>query len=586
MKDLTPRAREWLQRRSTPLALAAAAALLASPALGIGWQLDDHILRIAMSDEGGASTGPAGLFAFFHRDPGYLRLLREAGAVPWWTADGLRLDFLRPLSSLTHWIDFSLWPGSPALMHLHSLAWLSLMVLLAGAIYRQVMAPLWTAGLACLVFALDDAHGQAAGWIASRNTIVAAAFGFLALGLHLRWRRGWRPGVVLAPGAYLLALLAGEGGVATLAYVSAHAVTLEPGRGARRLGVLLPYAAVTVAWRVAYDHLGFGAAHSGFYLDPLREPAAYASALVWRVPILLLGQWGLPPAEWSGVFPRAAALLWCAGLAVAAALAVILTPLLRREATARFWLIGMLLSLPPIAATLPADRLLVFAGLGGAGLVGAFLGDVLDRDGWAAEAQARGRTEHAAAACLAAMHLALAPLLLPLMAWSVAVPGEAGRRAAESLPDAGLEGTDLVIVNAPDFLLFPGSVMPLRLLEGRALPGRLRALATGPVALEVSRLDERTLRLRSDAGFPAGLTDSVYRGDPFRPGETVALPGLTVVVEDVDAGGLARGARFTFDVPLEDRRLAWYAWSNGRYVAFAPPAVGRALELPVAALPF
>lgn len=38
----------------------------------------------------------------------------------------------------------------------------------------------WVAGVAMLLFAVDDVHGQAAGWISSRNTLLSACFGFLA----------------------------------------------------------------------------------------------------------------------------------------------------------------------------------------------------------------------------------------------------------------------------------------------------------------------------------------------------------------------------------------------------------------------
>jgi len=34
-----------------------------------------------------------------------------------------KLSFWRPLSAATHWIDYHLWPTSPALMRLHNAAW-------------------------------------------------------------------------------------------------------------------------------------------------------------------------------------------------------------------------------------------------------------------------------------------------------------------------------------------------------------------------------------------------------------------------------------------------------------------------------
>ena len=49
----------------------------------------------------------------------------------YFTDPGLRVAFFRPLSSLSHRLDLALWPASPQLMYLHSLAWFG--ALLAAA---------------------------------------------------------------------------------------------------------------------------------------------------------------------------------------------------------------------------------------------------------------------------------------------------------------------------------------------------------------------------------------------------------------------------------------------------------------------
>src|SRR5271167_2972626 len=56
-------------------------------------------------------------------------------------------------------------------------------------------------------------------------------------------------------------------------------------------------------------------------------------------------------------------------LAVVAVLAVLFIPLIFRDRVARFWGLGMLLSLVPVAAVGPENCLLSFVGLGPMGLL-------------------------------------------------------------------------------------------------------------------------------------------------------------------------------------------------------------------------
>ncbi len=67
---------------------------------------------------------------------------------------------------MTHWIDYQLWPDSPLLMHAHSLIWLGLAAATAAFLYRR-FEPSATAGLAVLLFAIDDAHIMPAMWLAN-----------------------------------------------------------------------------------------------------------------------------------------------------------------------------------------------------------------------------------------------------------------------------------------------------------------------------------------------------------------------------------------------------------------------------------
>jgi len=93
-------------------------------------------------------------------------------------------------------------------MHLQSLLWFAGAVVAAAVFYRRLLLPVWVAGLAALLFAIDDAHGMPAVWLANRNASIGVFFGLVALIAHDGWRRdGWiflrLAGMSLAMGAIL-----------------------------------------------------------------------------------------------------------------------------------------------------------------------------------------------------------------------------------------------------------------------------------------------------------------------------------------------------------------------------------------------
>ena len=212
MKRLKTWIRRFLTARFLPLYLAAMATALTAQALTLGLYADDHFLRLVLLDPPVReewSRTPVDLFAFLNGDEERIRRAVAEGTLPWWTHPRLRLAFLRPVTGFTHWLDFRQWPAHPWLMHLQSLVWLAAAVAAAALLYRRLLRadragawrwPPWLAGLAALLYAVDDAHGMPATWLANRNALIGALFALTALAAHDRWRRdGWRPGVAVAP---------------------------------------------------------------------------------------------------------------------------------------------------------------------------------------------------------------------------------------------------------------------------------------------------------------------------------------------------------------------------------------------------
>lgn len=230
--------RRWLTHRHLPIMLACVGIILTLPALGTGLVFDDYWHRTMLLGQWPRSTEDAslfGMFSFMDGTPEGAQVLKEAGIVPWWTFEGIKAAFWRPLTEFTHWLDYQLWAGTPWLMHVHSLLWLGAVIWVIAKLYRRIIGSEWVAGLAGLLFAIDNAHGIPAGFICNRNTLIAAFFGGLTLLAHVRWRQdGWRPGTVWGPLCYLLGLLSKESALATGAYLFAYTLFLDRGRMRRR----------------------------------------------------------------------------------------------------------------------------------------------------------------------------------------------------------------------------------------------------------------------------------------------------------------------------------------------------------------
>ena len=160
-------------------------------------------------------------------------------------------------------------------MHVQSIFWFALAVLVAALLYRQFIVPPWAAGLAALMYALDEVYYFPVAWLANRSAVISLFFGLMALFAHDRWRRrGSLAWAISAPLFLLMALLAEEGGITVLAYFGAYVLFLDNSSLVRRALSLLPSLIVVAGWRVLYSALGYGATGIGGYIDPHPGPVA------------------------------------------------------------------------------------------------------------------------------------------------------------------------------------------------------------------------------------------------------------------------------------------------------------------------
>jgi hypothetical protein len=557
--------------RSVGVWVAAVGVALTLPSLWAGLYLDDYVLWTtatrapALRD---VFSNPLDMFAFIDGDPGRTRLMMDRGILPWWTFETARLAFWRPTTSLTHWLDFTLLAHRPALMHLHSVAWFAVLLMVVTLAYRRLIGRTWVVGAAALLYATNGANALGVAWIASRSVLLATVSGVLCLWAHDRWRRsGWRPGASLSPLLLALGLSCAEGALGIVAYLFAHAVFLDPDARWRRALALVPCAVVSGAWLLLYRGLGYGLfAVSPMFVNPMDEPLPFLRRLVEHGPLLLASQWlGLPADSSVGVgWPVALLALTGIGLAV--------IPLLRRDSVARFWCLGHVLALLPLATAPLMARYTSLVGLGAMALLAMFVAGVFDRDRWLPLTPVVRWAASALAVVLVAIHATVSPAQLALISARFTGATAVIDRAAPGIaPDAGRPRQRIVVVRAPRSVFV---VLPLLMRAARNEPigaGTI-ALTYTAAPLQVSRVDARTLVV-----IPRGEQEFLLAPRDLRPGQTIRLSGVNVRVDALSPEGRPLETRFTFDAALEEPSLKWIQWSAERdgYTTFTPPTIGE-----------
>lgn len=608
----------FLTHRRLPLVLGLLVVLASLPGLAVGFMWDDVVhhawlntsqeihpelrrLGLLPDEPGALRTAMMEQFAYTGPDR-TARDLMQMGIVPWWSSPAAELRFWRPLASVTHWLDHLLWPNSTSAMHLQNAVWLGAGVGFVSLIYRRFLGMTWVAGLAAVLYAFDDAFFLPVAWIAGRNTIMAVVFGALTLLAHDRWRReGRRRLGALSWLALAACLLSSEFGLSVVCYLVGYSFFLDRGPLEKRLGALLPAFMVCLVWWVSYRSLGYGVHETGMYVDPVDNPAFFTAGLVERGPLLVLGQWGIPPAALNAYLsPPLSQVHWFIAVMFVPLLAVWIGPLILRDRVAAFFATGMILSLVLASSGSPAhDRRLLFAGIGAMGLVGRLLSGWYLGDPKLPQNHLWRRLMGTSVAALLIMHLGLAVGVRAFIAGSMAEGNRVGEETAlvSSVPD--LAGQILVVVNSPSpfTMLFTPY---LRAQAGLEIPRRLRTLAPAYSDLELLRTSDRSLVVQTTADSLRTLgpeiryppvhpvyylwqSNDVFRARAQRSSgrEPILLEGVEISVIEVGSDGFPKRVSFTFDRSLDDPDLTWVYWDWQRwdYVAVELPEVGRSRQV-------
>ncbi|MEW6236729.1 MAG: hypothetical protein AB1656_15200 [Candidatus Omnitrophota bacterium] len=605
-----------LSHKNLPLGVSLFAVLLASPLIYTGWFADDLLQRCAYLDTPAANEflpkedrlgGPMRMYSFFDGNKERKQRYLDKGGFPWWIDLDILACFWRPFTALLSMADYRLWPQSSVLMHIHSLGWFAALLFIANAHYRRIMGPGWAAGLALLLFAVNDIQAVPISFLANRHILLGAVFGALTLLAHSRWRERKQVRWAFAACLFLLfSLLSSESGVAVFAYLFSYSLWIERGAIRARIATLVPYILLILAWRIVYVSLGYGISGIDLYVDPGREPVRFAYKVMERLPILLLGVLAFPPSDiYIILTPFAMPIYWLFAAAALSILSLVFFPLWKNCRLSCYWLCGTVLSAIPLCAAIPGGRSMLLASLGAMGL----LAQTARNFEW--KKKLSGYPFQKKNLTLGILTLAL------FLRWAdgaaaLTQNGKMFNYAQKGIDvfsnigvhDPGLAKQDLIVVNPP-MALIVAYLIPLRLLDDESIPAHIRVLSPSLESIEVRRIDEYALAVRPQYGFMSpprwhkgnwtewrtyiDFPNAIKRFEqlimsshrPMSVGEKIRLTGLTIEITELTEDNRPAEAAYRFDVPLEDASLRWLQWNNKRwrYEEFIPPSIGRSVWL-------
>ncbi|HVL02126.1 MAG TPA: hypothetical protein VM553_20050 [Dongiaceae bacterium] len=555
-----------------------AAFLFCSPALISGYLGDDNIHHALLSPEIAIPKANDwslfGLFSWIDADPARNRVLMDLGVIPWWTYEGMRYQFWRPLAEISHWIDHRLWHQTPLLMHLHSLLWYLGLGYLVYRLFRRLQLDSTPAALALVVFMLDSTHGLTLSWLANRNALMAAFFGVLCIYQYVQWREHRLPINFMASLICLIAsLFSSEMGISTTCYLGAYALTLDK-RGARKgLIALWPFALTCIVWWTLYKLGNFGANNSDInYIDPVESPLIFLSNAFERIPVLLFAQFGIVPAEIYGFSPKPVPIYLAVACLFIAGLIYLLWPILKSNPAARFWAIGAFLSVAPITTTVPADRNLIFVGIGASALLGQLFYLLFTR-------QLLPRLRRAGTWMLVVIHLILSPLLMPALSYSPQLWNQLmGLRLAYKMPISD-NGASLLTFGIP--MPIGLGATPMRFVAGMPTADKFWMISSLKQHFVVTRITQDQLRVTANEGMIDSIEETLrdLKRHPLSEHFKIALTDLEIAVTRVGNNGKPQELILTFSNDrLEKTQIL--CWTGKTFeLRDVPQAVGDSVEL-------
>ncbi len=579
------------RRRTTLLAALLIAAGVANnlPSLRWGFIWDDFIHQAVLrGDLPGASLPRWNLYDFaITPHPGDATF--DAGIAPWWTDPDFKARFFRPVTSLTIWLDYVIYHDWAPGYHVTSLALFGVFLVLAWKLYGALGAPPRAALWALAFLALDDVHCMPVGWIANRNTLLAALFVIATVLCVHRQRESGRTRWLLAGLAcFLLACGSKESGVAALPIVAAYILFFGWPAGAetlrarlRRLAgsrVLWSFGLVAGAYLTLYIAGGYGS-RSVTYPVPWHDPVRFLSRLACVVPAGLMHLTYATVTDFMAVNTRWAWRLLAASAILLPAAGFVLARGLRGSRVAGLAVAWALFALLAEGGGDISDRLWMNAAIGTALLFGLFL----DRLAPLRQRLTLGRAAALTMGGVLILTGIVAAVPMTMIRSHLCASLGGTDRANNLTADIGTnpaQPLDVFVLNSPSSM----GAMSLSLtwrVGHDDLYTRIFPLQLGRRPLTWTRDDERTMTLTSGTiPFRANPFERVFCAHEAPPaGTTFTTAAFTATVVASEPGGF-RTVRFQFRKSLDDASCRFLAWRDGRLCRTAPPPVGDTVQVP------
>lgn len=575
MTDPSPRGGlHPLAGRRGALALVVAIALgLYAPFLWAGYLADDFSLQAVLDGRIESATWRPWSLYDFGRAADAPAELREAAVFPWWIDADWSVRFLRPLTSLSLWLDHATFGSNPFAGHAVQLAMFAVLLCMAHGLYRRVGLEPVGALAAVAILAFDNGAMMPVGWIANRNSLLEALFAVGALSQGLRARRSnstarWCAAFALA----VCAVAAKESGVHALVAVAALAY------GHRRAVAWAALATLAI-YVGAYAALGMGS-NVLFYPTPWAAPVQFASSAATMFACAPLA--AIAPIPVDGLwFAGSARGLWVLGIAlVSVSLVVGFVQVLARDPKARTWAALSVLACVALlsqAGAPASDRLMFTPMLYLAPVIAALLTAILSRS-----AEGASRATRAMGWTILAFALVLSPVVVVSSSRRMSIAWQRLREVvsgADVGPASAGERHAILLQAAPSALLGLGPAATWWGLGGDAAV-RWYPLQAAPRAIAWSRSSETAFAIETrDEPFLEAPFERVYRTREFQGAREWRAPGM-VVRGTADERGELRRLEFELDRSLDDPSVRFLLFDGTRLARTAAPAIGETRELP------
>ncbi len=591
------------------LCVLAIVVLVYLPSLFTGFFGDDNWHRLEFSgdaarkldmDENVIVKGAYDLYAFSGFNRERWMEFRDKGIFPWWSSGDIRINLFRPLSSLILALDYTLWPHSPLLMHVHSLLWFILLTALVSKLFRRIFGNGAIAAVALLVFAADDVNAGVS-WISNRHSVIAMVFGVLGLLFFMSaGRKKLFP--ILSAISLALSLLASEMGVISFVFILLHAFYLDGRPWRERAVSLIPIISIAFAWFFTRTYLGYGTSGSILYIDPFESPVRFLLDVPLRFFPLLLSATGLPVADMLMLLSPAGSVV---AAAISFALLSLFFALVRfifiKNRIAVFFGAATVLSILPLVSGFPRNTILGFPGIGIAGLAAILIRRLVS----ARKSEfglARRIGLEALLPWICFCFFVVGPLYIVAMPSTFETASALQARAVDFDAFGDVRDKHVIVVNPPPVSMMEAGLVA-RLFTEKPFPARIRYLTSGESKIGIERIDANTIRVTPSVPFPFPpgevrdettgrishmhtdiinrWTNSFYYNpdNPLRTGNTIDLAGVRITVTNVTGDGRIAGITFRFDRPLEDPSYMWLRWDaqSRMYATAKMPQTGETI---------